>query len=119
MMADDAAANRAHNAVMTGIVAGDATDNSAFQATFSFGGRRTDGQRGKRGQHHCGDHRESHARVPYVLNGEVEERSGFGLTPWQGPTKAFHLRTAPVCAAIVAIGLARAYTTLFLSSLIL
>ena len=51
--------------------------------------------------------------------GEVSPRSGFGLAPWQGPTKAFHFGAAPVRAAIIAIRLARAYTTLFLSSLIL
>ena len=37
-MADGAAADRAHNAVMTGIVAGDAACNSAFQAAFATAG---------------------------------------------------------------------------------
>jgi hypothetical protein len=43
MMADDAAADRAHNAVMTGIVAGYASHNCAFQAALGFGGRRANG----------------------------------------------------------------------------
>jgi hypothetical protein len=43
MVADDAAANRAHNAVMAGVVAGDATDDCAFQAALGFGGRRANG----------------------------------------------------------------------------
>ena len=119
VMADDAAANRAHNSVMTGIVAGDAADDRAFQAALRLSGSGPHGGSRDQGEHHGGDRCKSHNGVPLFQSGEVGRRSGFGLAPWQGPTKAFHLRTAPVCAAIVAIGLARAYTTLFLSSLIL
>jgi hypothetical protein len=43
MVADDAAANRAHNTVMAGVVAGDASHNCAFQAALGFGGRRASG----------------------------------------------------------------------------
>ena len=45
VMADDAAANRAHNAMMAGIVAGDAADDRALQATLRLGRRRAHGQR--------------------------------------------------------------------------
>ncbi len=38
-MADDAAADRAHDAVMTGVMAGDAADDRAFQAALRLGGR--------------------------------------------------------------------------------
>ena len=43
MVADDAAADRAHNAVMAGVVAGDAADDRAFQAALGLGGRRAHG----------------------------------------------------------------------------
>jgi hypothetical protein len=50
-MADGAAANRAHNAVMTGIVAGDAAYNSAFQAALRLGRRNP--ERGRESQSGC------------------------------------------------------------------
>ena len=43
VMADDAAANRAHDAVMAGVVAGDAAHNRAFQAALGLSGRRANG----------------------------------------------------------------------------
>jgi hypothetical protein len=50
-MADGAAADRAHNAVMTGIVAGDAAYNSAFQAALRLGRRNP--ERGRESQSGC------------------------------------------------------------------
>ena len=39
MMADDTAAERAEHGVMTGVVAGDAADDRALEATLGVGGR--------------------------------------------------------------------------------
>jgi hypothetical protein len=63
-MAYGAAADRAQNAVMTGVMAGDAADDCALEAALSLGGRRTNGQRRERSEHRCGDYWEFHARVP-------------------------------------------------------
>ena len=48
MMADDAAGGRAQQAMMTGIVSGDAADHRAFDAALGVGGDGRDGN----GQHH-------------------------------------------------------------------
>jgi hypothetical protein len=116
MMADDATADRAHNAVMTGIVAGDAAYNCAFQAALRLGGGGPYCGNRDQGEHHGGDRCKSHNGVPLFQSGEVSRRSGFGLAAWQGPGE--HITwAAPL--QIIAIQFARAYTTLFLSSLIL
>src|ERR1700722_4370359 len=119
VMADDAAANRAHNAVMTGIVAGDAADDRAFHAALRLSRGGPHGGSRDQGEHHGGDCCKSHNGVPLFQSGQVIRRSEFGLAAWQGPGEPTSLVAAPVRAAIVAIRLARAYTTVFLSSLIL
>jgi uncharacterized protein len=63
-MADDAAANRAHNAVMAGVMAGDAAYDCAFQAALRLSGGRPHGESRDQGEHHGGDRCKSHDGVP-------------------------------------------------------
>ena len=51
-MADDAAADRAHNSVMAGVVAGDAADDRPFQAALGLRGGRPSSRRQRESE--CG-----------------------------------------------------------------
>src|ERR1700742_3633598 len=51
VMADGAAADRAQNAMMPSVMAGDAADERALEAPLRLSGRRGNRQHGKRGQH--------------------------------------------------------------------
>ena len=56
---------------------------------------------------------------PLEVKGIADGEVATGIKGYDPISKAFRLRAAPVRAAIIAIGLAHAYTTLFLLSLIL
>jgi hypothetical protein len=60
VMADGAAADRAQNAVMTGVVAGDAADNRALQAPSGLDRRRANRQCWEQSEHRGGDPKRSH-----------------------------------------------------------
>ena len=91
MAADNAAADRADNPVMAGVMAGDAADERALQAALGLGGRgsRSRRQRQSEGGEDCVFHERFRCSAGRSPNSEVRAPFGLRPDPWQEPGTHF------------------------------